>query len=329
MKDVLVTGGAGFIGSHLCEQLIHLGYNVTCIDNLSTGRLDNIAHLPSLRFIESDVNDNSVFRQLRREKFDALFHYAAVVGVRRTEENPHLVLADSHGLQNIAEFARQGNAKKIIFASSSEVYGDSGQQPLHEDYGYNACTPYSAVKIYGEHLFRSLWIDKAIPTVSLRFFNVYGPRQIGNAYGFVIAKFIRQVLAGKPPTIFGDGEQTRDFVYIQDNIAAAIKAMDQSQVYGLALNIGTGSEVSIIDLARAIIEAAGQSGQLEPVFKKERTYEIYRRCADVTRMNILLDFTCGTKLQQGLAYLIEYEVEKIQPQKASIPISPQPEALAP
>jgi UDP-glucose 4-epimerase len=303
-----VTGGAGFIGSHLCEALLGRGFRVICLDNFSTGSRDNIAHLSGLQIVAGDVNKPAVWRQLSRQTFDAVFHYAAAVGVRHTEENPLAVLADVEGLRRVAAFARAGRAKKIIFASSSEVYGEPKRLPEPEADGTCGWTPYTTVKLFGEHLLTALWQEAHIPTVSLRFFNVYGPQQRGNAYGFVTAKFINQVLDGAAPTVYGNGRQTRDFVYVKDNVAAALAAFDSSRANGQIINIGTGAETTVEQLARTILAAAGAEAQ--PKFLTGRARDILRRCADTARMEEVLDASCTTKLITGIKATMAWQLSQ-------------------
>lgn len=306
-QDVLVTGGAGFIGSHLCEALLGRGLRVTCLDNFVNGRPDNIAHLPGLLVAEGDVNEAATWHNLRGRKFAAVFHYAALVGVKQTEEEPLKVLADVRGLQHLADFAAAGGAEKIIFASSSEVYGQPQQVPLPEEGGVYGWSPYTVVKLYGEQLMAGLWRKRGVPTVALRFFNVYGPRQRNSAYGFVVATFLEQVQRGVAPTVFGDGEQTRDFVFISDNIEAALAALDNEAAAGMVINVGTGRETTIANLARLVSEAAGRP-ELKPQFLPARAGEIKRRCATVDRMQQRLGVSCKIGLEEGIGLLLAQRV---------------------
>jgi nucleoside-diphosphate-sugar epimerase len=299
MANILVTGGAGFIGSHLCEELLQRGHTVTCLDNFSTGTHKNIRHLTDLTVIEGDANTWKTFEKLSSKPYDILFHYAATVGVRRTEENPHEVLRDVHGLWNVARFARSGRARKVVFSSSSEVYGNSANIPLREEEGMSGWSPYATVKLYGEYVFRELWRQEHIPTVSLRFFNAYGPRQAGNDYGFVVGRFVQQALLGQRPTIFGDGKQTRDFVHISDNIRLALILADNRRAYGETVNIGTGYETSIHELARLILRVCKKGTKLHPMFLPGRDIEIERRCASIQKMQSLAASACCTAQARG------------------------------
>jgi len=304
-RKILVTGGAGFIGSHLCDKLVRRGYDVTCLDNLSTGSVDNIKNINYVRFVKADANNASVWRRLREEKFEAVFHYAATVGVKRTEENPQLVLNDVMGLRHLFQFAAAGNVKKVIFASSSEVYGHPQQLPEKEENGVIAWSPYTTVKIYGEQLLEALWRHYRIQTVALRFFNVYGPGQAGNDYGFVVAKFIKQALNGESLTVYGDGNQTRDFVYVDDNIAAAIAAFEKSFSRSQVINVGTGKETSVNDLAAEITKIVPVEGEAV-VHLSDRLHEVQRRQADTKRLRRLLSASCQTSLRDGLRKTIPW-----------------------
>jgi UDP-glucose 4-epimerase len=306
-KNILVTGGAGFIGSHLCEALIGQGHKVTCLDNLSTGSLRSVKHLRPLRLIEGNANHWETFEEIGKEKFDVLFHYAATVGVRRTEDGPDDVLEDVRGIRHLARLAQEGKIGKIIYASSSEVYGDPQQVPEVEKDGMMGWSPYTTVKLYGEHMFQMLWSKYMIPTVSLRFFNVYGPRQLGNSYGFVTADFIQRVLKGDQPTVFGDGKQTRDFVYIDDNIRAALAAMEREEAFGQVVNVGTGRETSIGDWAKLIIEVAGKEKDIESRHIDARQIEIGRRCASIKKMKKVLGMSCNVLPSEGIEKTIAWE----------------------
>lgn len=318
-RKVLVTGGAGFIGSHLCEELLARGDEVTCLDNFSTGRRGNIEHLSSLRVIEANANSEAVWRKLLSEKFDILFHYAATVGVRRTEEEPMAVLADALGIWHTADFIRQGGARQAVFASSSEVYSQARQFPSSESLPVFGFSPYSTVKIYGEHVYRSLWQKYRVPTLSLRFFNVYGPRQAGNGYGFVVAKFLRQALTGQDLTVYGTGRQTRDFVYINDNIKVALAAAGSLRARGQVMNIGTGKETSVMDLAKIIISESGRQNLVRPVLVAGRPQEIRRRCADTRLMKRLAGVSCTTPLALGIKKIWQwYALEAAEKQAAEI-----------
>jgi UDP-glucuronate decarboxylase len=292
-KKILVTGGAGFIGSHLCERLIKQGAEVICFDNFFTGKKENIVHLlDDDRFIlvEGDANKIEDLENLfNKHKFDYIFHYAAILGVKRVEENPLLVMDDIYGIREICRLAKEQGVKKIIFASSSEAYGDSAELPLREDNGISHSENthlYALVKIIGERIMKTYNDKMGLPTCSLRFFNVFGPRQESSAYGFVVSIFIKQIINNEAPTIMGDGFQTRDFIYIDDNVDLAIKALVNDETNGEIINVGVGRQTAIVDLAERLIRVSGKD--LKPIFLPSRKYEIRYRSPDISKMHRLL-----------------------------------------
>src|SRR3989338_3748514 len=206
---ILVTGGAGFIGSHLCEHVLKYGHEVICVDNLSTGQLKNIEHIKDkITFVQGDANSFDDLEPIfKNNKLGAVFD-------------------DIKGTRNILRLALQYGKPKIVFASSSEVYGEPVEIPEVEDGHTNAKLPYAVTKLYCEKLLEAYWQKYSLPTCSLRFFNVYGPRQESSDYGFVGGIFIKRVLQGLPPVIFGDGTQNRDFVFVDDNVETSIKVME-------------------------------------------------------------------------------------------------------
>lgn len=307
-KIILVTGGAGFIGSHLCERLLELGAKVICVDNLLTGKTENFAHLiekfgEQIKSFKFDVNTErerleQIFKEL---KPDYVFHYAALVGVKRLAEKPLDFFADMKGIRNIFELSKEHKIKKVIFSSSSEVYGEpkNPNEKVGDTINVRAHDPYALTKLYGECMAYHYFKQYDLPTCSLRFFNVYGPRQESSDYGFVTGVFIRQVLVGKNPTVFDDGSQTRDFVYVKDNVEAAIRALLSDRTNGKTLNIGRGTPTTILDLAQRIIKMSGKD-YLKPEFMHGRGIEIKHRNPDVAQMKELLNYELQTSLDEGL-----------------------------
>jgi len=307
-KKVLVTGGAGFIGSHLCEELLNLGAEVLTIDNLFTGKVENMSTFKDnakFKFIEADVNDREAIAPLFETfKPDYVFHYAAILGVKRVIEQPLLVLDDIDGFKNVLELSKEHGVRKLVFSSSSEAYGNMAELPLKEDAGReiehqtHSTSLYALVKVIGEKMMK-VYNDKyGLPTVSLRFFNVFGPRQESSAYGFVVGVFINQIIAGDNPTIFGDGYQTRDFIFIKDNIRMALKTLFTDAVNGEVINIGVGRQTTILDLAEKIIKISGKD--LKPQFLPARPYEIKYRSPDVSKMQRLLEEKIEDKFEEHL-----------------------------
>ena len=278
----LVTGGAGFIGSHLCEHLIDEGHDVVCVDNLVTGKLENIP--AKADFIRADVNTPEISKVFADRKFDWVFHYAALVGVRRTLENEAAVMRDLEGIKLIANLSIACGVKKFIFASSSEVYGDTSTMS-------GPRMPYAQVKLDGETYLKNC---KGLDTTILRFFNVYGPRQISDEYGFVTAIFIDHIINDKRPVIFGDGTQTRDFVYISDNIKASMLAMRSEEE---VIDIGTGISTSVLELAENIIDICRKD--FAPEFISSPYPDIMHRVSDPQKIS-KLGFKPEYTLSEGL-----------------------------
>jgi len=313
MSTILVTGGAGFIGSHLCESLLSLGHKVVCFDNLSTGSTYNISTLKQQKhfcFIKGDCNSLTDLRGVfKKDRFDYVFHYAAVVGVKRTLEHPLSVLQDYEGTKNVLMLCRKNDVKQIIYASSSEVYGNSPQIPEREDGILNPLQPYAVTKLMSEKLLDGYFKEHDMSTTALRFFNVYGPKQNSTPYGFVIGIFIKQALAKQPLTVFGDGLQTRDFVYIQDNISATLKTIENNKIKGKVINIAGSNETKIIDLAKKIIKLTSTTSTVKLVSQKY--YDIHRRCGSIEKMKELLNFVPQFSLEQGLQETIKWYKESL------------------
>ncbi len=302
-KVVLITGGAGFIGSHLSEELARHAYKVIILDDLSTGKLENIEGLQKkgdADFIEGSVTNVRLLKDLFRG-IAFVFHHAAIPSVPRSVNNPLASHeANITGTLNVLIAARDGGVKKVIYASSSSVYGDIPTLPKREDMAPNPQSPYAATKLAGEYYCRAFQQVYGLSTVCLRYFNVYGPGQDPDSqYAAVIPKFIKRVSEGMPPIIFGDGEQTRDFTFIRDVVEANI-LFAESNASGV-FNIGKGSNLSINELARLVINIAGKN--LEPVYQDPRPGDIRHSLADISKAR---DFGYNPKysLKQGLKQTI-------------------------
>lgn len=289
MAKILITGGAGFIGSSLADKLIQNPANeVVIVDNLLTGDVKKLPH-PSLknwRFIKCDVNDyKDISPVMTSFAFDYVFHYAAVVGVKRTLENPVLVLRDIDGFKNILDLCKNTGVKRIFFSSSSEVYGEPVELPQNEHTTpLNSRLPYAVVKNVGESFCRSYQAEYGLDFTILRFFNTYGEKQ---STDFVMSRFIKAALANKDITIYGDGSQTRTFCYIDDNIEATIYALENNVFVNDVVNIGNDLIFTILALAQTIIQLTHSKSQivhLPPLPEGDMT----RRQPDISKMKLLL-----------------------------------------
>lgn len=285
---ILVTGGAGFIGSHLCRELTRQ-HSVVCFDNLTTGKLENVPD--KVDFVKGDVHSADIAKVFR-QRFDIVFHYAATVGVRRCLEQPGLVRKDYEAAKTIAHLCIANRVRRLVFASSSEVFGCAGGKRRY----------YGEMKLAADKYLGDC-AGKGLKYTSLRFFNVYGPGQIGTDYGFVVAKFIRQVLDDKRPIVYGDGSQTRDFVYIDDNVEAAIAAAFCREAEGKEISIGTGRTTTVLELAENIIALCKKT--FAPVFAPSPVPDIMHRVADTAEMKKTLLFEPKVTLTEGLRKMIE------------------------
>jgi len=298
---ILVTGGAGFVGSSLVEGLIKDANNfVVVVDNLKTGDKNKLPNAPTnnLKFIQCDVNKLDEIRSVFHTfSFDYVFHYAALVGVQRTLENPIEVLKDINGIENILKLSKNTGVKKVIYSSSSEVYGEPVEYPQNEETTpLNSRLPYAIVKNVGEAFLKSYKQEYDLDYVIYRFFNTFGPKQ---SKDFVISKFINAALNNNDITIYGDGSQTRTFCYVQNNVEATIKAAFSDENVNQTINIGNDIETSILELAKLIIRLTGSSSKivhLPPLEEGDMT----RRKPDITKMKQLLGNNKIYTLEEGL-----------------------------
>ena len=306
-RKILVTGGAGFIGSSLAERLCQNTENyVVVVDNLLTGQVTNIPKPKdqNLKFIKADVNSfNDIASIFHTYAFDYVFHYAAVVGVKRTLANPVMVLNDLKGINNILTLAKNTGVKRVFYTSSSEVYGEPVEFPQNEyTTPLNSRLPYAIVKNAGEAYLRSFKHEYNLDYTVFRLFNTYGPKQ---SVDFVISKFITAALRGKEITIYGDGKQTRTFCFIEDHLDATLNAFYNNLLVNDVANIGTDNEMTILDLARLIIELTHSKSQIVhlPQLKEG---DMTRRRPDVTRMKELLHRP-PTSIEEGIHALLRSE----------------------
>ena len=306
----LVTGGAGFIGSHIVESLCAEGAEVTVLDDLSTGNRANIAQLeasPGFRFIEGSITDPADCA-LACEDVERVFHEAALTSVPASLDNPLSVnTVNVTGTLNIFLAARDAGVKRVVWASSTAVYGDPEVLPTPETVPLDPLSPYAASKAAGEAYAAVFANVYGLPVVSLRYFNVYGPRQDPRSpYAAVIPLFVSALLGGERPIVFGDGAQTRDFIHVRDVVRANMLASSQPLLPGTGgvFNIGSGKAVSVNDLAGAIAEAVGTS--VEPKKCAARTGDIRDSVADIRRAREILGFEPLVGLTDGVKDLVDW-----------------------
>ncbi len=303
-RKILLTGGAGFIGSATAKKLIQDKDNfVVVVDNLSTGHIDKLPkNTENFRFVKCDVNNyRDMLEIMLAYNFDFVFHYAAVVGVKRTQNNPINVLNDVKGIENILTISKNIGVKRIFFASSSEVYGEPVEIPQNVyTTPLNSRLPYAIVKNLGEAYLKSFQKEFGMEYTIFRFFNTYGPMQTKD---FVITRFIKMALQNKDITIYGDGNQTRTFCYIDDNVDACVRIAYDNLFVNDVINIGQSAETRIKDLAKLIIDLTGSSSKLVYLPPLEEG-DMQRRCPDNTMMQEVLDRDL-ISLKKGLKKILD------------------------
>ena len=310
----LVTGGAGFIGSNLCEAILDMGYTVRCMDDLSTGKRENVELFldnPRYTFLEKDIKDLDACMEACKG-VDYVLNEAAWGSVPRSIEMPLFYEANNiHGTLNMMEAARQNGVKKFVYASSSSVYGDHPALPKVEGQEGNLLSPYALTKRVDEEygkLYKKLY---GLDTYGLRYFNVFGRRQDPNgAYAAVIPKFIRQLLHGEVPTINGDGKQSRDFTYIENVIEANLKAcLAPSEAAGQAFNVAYGGREYLIDIYHHLCKALGKD--VEPNFGPDRAGDIKHSNADISKARKLLGYAPDYSFEKGIDLAIDWYKEHL------------------
>jgi UDP-glucose 4-epimerase len=301
-NKILVTGGAGFIGSHLVDRLINEGINVVVLDDFTSGRLKNLSsHFkkPNFHLVEGDVRNKSDVRKALTN-IEIVLHLAANANVDYSMKNPALVNEiNVGGTLNILEKSLNTDIKKIVYASSCAVYGEPNCLPVGEEHPTKPLSPYGITKLAAEHYCRVFYEVFGLKTICLRFFNVYGPSLKGESYSGVIAKFLNRLKRGKPPIIYGNGEQTRDFVHVKDVVEAIMLALNRNCCDGEVINVGSGITTKINQLASVLIELTGRNS-LKPTYAAPREGDITNIYADINKARKMLGYTPSVRLKEGL-----------------------------
>jgi UDP-glucose 4-epimerase len=313
----LITGGAGFIGSYLSEALLDEGHEVLILDNLSTGSIDNIAHIkgrPGFEYFIDTVNNEPLLAELI-DRSDVVFHFAAAVGVKLIVEQPvYTIETNVHGTEVVLKHANK-KKKLVVIASTSEVYGKSEDVPFREDSDLvlgptrKHRWAYACSKAIDEFLALAYWKERKLPVIIVRFFNTVGPRQTGQ-YGMVIPNFVRQALAGEPITVFGDGEQSRSFTHVSDVVWALLKLVNEPKAIGEVINIGNMQEVTILKLAERVRELSGSKSPIKLV-PYDEAYEsgfedMPRRVPDLTKVTAMIGYQTKNTLDDILVQVIDH-----------------------
>ena len=310
----LVTGGAGFIGSNLCEAILNMGYQVRCLDNLSTGKQENVdlfIHNPNYTFIKGDITDFDTCL-CACEGVTYVLNQAAWGSVPRSIEMPlYYEKVNISGTLNMMEAARQKGVKKFVYASSSSVYGDSAKLPKMEGVEGNVLSPYALTKRVCEKYGKLYYKLYGLDTYGMRYFNVFGRRQNPDGpYAAVIPKFIKQLLSGESPVIYGDGKQSRDFTYIENVIEANLKACKAShECAGQAFNIAYGEREYLIDIYYYLTKALGK--EIEPCFGEERLGDIKHSIADITKAREMLEYKPEWSFERGIQEGILWYIDNL------------------
>ena len=305
-KRVLVTGGAGFIGSHLVDRLVSEGCRVVVLDNLSSGSLENIrGHLGGrkVRFIEGDVRGSEAVEEAMKG-VDLVCHSAAVVSVPYSMREPLLTHeVNATGTLNLLIASRNHEVERFVYLSTCAVYGEPEYLPVDEAHPTNPISPYAASKLAAEHYCEAFQQAYGLKTVILRPFNVYGPRQNDG----VVAEFVQRMKQGSPPIVCGNGRQTRDFLYVWDAVDAIVLALKHGSAVGEVFNIGTGKATTINELARLLLRIFGM--ELKPLREEPRTGDVRQSCADIGKAEKKLGYRPRFSLKRALRHFVDYEAK--------------------
>src|SRR5215471_570244 len=305
MAQYLVTGGAGFIGSHLSDALARRGHGVRVADNLVTGKRSNLDHVPGVEFLEGDLADPA-FARRAVDGVQYVLHQAAIPSVPRSVADPvtsHRANVDA--TLNVLVASREAGVKRLVFAGSSAAYGNTPTLPKREDMPTNPLSPYALQKVVGEQYLQLFTRLYGLQTVSTRYFNVFGPRQDpSSAYSGVISVFATALLEGRSPHIYGDGEQTRDFTYVANVVDGVLRACEAPSVAGEMMNVATGGRISLNALLETMNGLLGT--KLGAIYKETRAGDVRDSQADITKAKTLLGYTPIVSLHDGLARTLEW-----------------------
>jgi nucleoside-diphosphate-sugar epimerase len=299
MSLYLVTGGAGFIGSHLAEELTRGRERVRVVDNLVTGKRKNLAHLPQVEFLEGDLADLDTARRAV-EGVDYVLHQAAIPSVPRSVSDPITSnRANIDATLNVLVAARDAGVKRLVYAGSSSAYGDTPTLPKHEDMPTGPLSPYALQKLVGEQYLKMFTRLYGLDTVTIRYFNVFGPRQDpSSAYSGVISLFISALVDGRRPTIYGDGAQTRDFTYVANVVDGVLRACHAPGIAGEMMNVATGGRISLNELLATLAELVGT--RADPIYSGSRAGDVRDSQADISRARRLTGYEPLVGLREGL-----------------------------
>ncbi len=305
MAHYLVTGGAGFIGSHLCEELTRRGERVRVADSLVTGKRGNLDHLPSVEFLEGDLADLD-FAKRATQGVDYVLHQAALPSVPRSVKDPVTSnRANVDATLNVLVAARDAGAKRLIFAGSSSAYGNTATLPKHEEMPSSPLSPYALQKVVGEQYLQMFTTLYRLETVTIRYFNVFGPRQDpGSAYSGVISLFATALLENRGPTIYGDGEQTRDFTYVANVVDGVLRACQAPGAVGRVINVATGSRVSLNQLFETMRRLIGV--EVTPQYGPPRAGDVQDSQADIRRAREILGYQPIVTFEEGLKRTVDW-----------------------
>ena len=306
MANTLITGGAGFIGSHVAARLVELGHRVRVVDDFSTGRRENLSHLTGkIELLEADIRDPQVCLKAC-EDIEFVFHQAAIPSVPKSIDSPQASHdANVNGTFNILRAAVRRKVRSVIYAGSSSAYGDTEESPKHEQLKPAPLSPYAVQKLTGELYCAAFYECFGLETITLRYFNVFGARQDPHsAYAAAIPAFVTAILRGEPPTVYGDGEQTRDFTYIDNVVHGYVLAMDARETGGESVYVAFGDAISVNQVIAAINRLLGT--RVEPRHVDPRPGDVRHSCADVTLAKTLMGYETLVTFDEGLRRTIDY-----------------------